>query len=108
MTDKQKENQKYDVPVKFAIGFWLVVIVLTLVTINYMTVEEVKVPASCEIVMSDLYDMPDNVITKGYDVIRTDVMDIFGEVSEEITYDCYYIKNAGLIEKIYRGWENYR
>jgi hypothetical protein len=69
-----------------------------LAVINIATIDEAKASAPCELIKSPLYEIPDNVITKGYDIIRD-------EDGKHLYDDCYYIKNAGLIERIIYNWE---
>ena len=65
------------------------------------TVERTHIEAPCYIVQSDDYEIPDNVDTKGYDVIRTP----HTETGEDIiTYECYYIKSTTLIERLVHNW----
>ena len=66
-----------------------------------VTVERTHIDAPCDIIQSDDYAMPNNVDSKGYDVIRTPD----AETDEEIiTYECYYIKSTTLIERLFHNW----
>ena len=65
------------------------------------TVERTHIEAPCYIIQSDDYEIPDNIDTKGFDIIRTPDPETGEEV---ITYDCYYIKSTTLIERVVYNW----
>ena len=53
--------------------------------------------------MSDA-PLPDNVLTKGYDILRDNTGEMMNQKDDSISYNCYYIKDSGVIERTYRGW----
>ena len=75
-------------------------IALFIFTANALTVEQSVVPASCDIILNPMFAIPENVITKGYDVNRF-------ENGTDSGKSCYYIKNAGLLERGIYGWSLY-
>jgi hypothetical protein len=75
-------------------------ITLFLFSANALTVDEAVVPASCDIILNPMFAIPESVITKGYDIIRF-------ENGTESEKSCYYIKNAGLVERGIYGWSLY-
>jgi len=100
MSDTEKENK--------IIGQRLVIVlavissVIIIISLNGLaTVELTHVSAPCYIIQSDDYAIPDNVLTKGYDVIRTPDP-VTGE--SIVSYDCYYIKNTTFIERLVYNW----
>ena len=100
MSDTEKENK--------IIGQRLVIVlavissVIIIISLNGLaTVELTHVSAPCYIIQSDEYAIPDNVLTKGYDVIRTPDPET-GEAV--VSYDCYYIKNTTSIERLVYNW----
>ena len=100
MSDTEKENK--------IIGQRLVIVlavissVIVIISLNGLaTVELTHVSAPCHVIQSDDYAIPDNVLSKGYDVIRTPDP----ETGESIvSYDCYYIKNTTFIERLVYLW----
>lgn len=75
---------------------------IIIVSLNGLaTVERTHIEAPCYIIQSDDYEIPDNVDTKGFDVIRTPDPETGEEI---ITYDCYYIKSTTLIERLVYRW----
>jgi hypothetical protein len=48
----------------------IVIFAGVLTVIELATTDEVKIPVPCSIIMSNAIPTPDNVITKGYDVLR--------------------------------------
>ena len=100
MSDTEKENK--------IIGQRLVIVlavissVIIIISLNGLaTVELTHVSAPCHVIQSDDYAIPDNVLSKGYDVIRTPDP----ETGESIvSYDCYYIKNTTFIERLVYLW----
>ena len=88
----------------------LLIVVSSLVFIEVITTAEVKIPVPCSIIMSDAIPTPDNVITKGYDVLRNQTGfptpdQAINEKDSSIFYDCYYIKDAGVLQKIIFNWQ---
>ena len=76
--------------------------VVVIISLNGLaTVELTHVTAPCSIIQSDKYEVPDNVLTKGYDVIRTPDPETGESV---VSYDCYYIKNTTLVERLVHNW----
>lgn len=76
--------------------------VIVIISLNGLaTVELTHVTAPCSIIQSDQYEVPDNVLTKGYDVIRTPDPETGESV---VSYDCYYIKNTTLVERLVHNW----
>ena len=76
--------------------------VVVIISLNGLaTVELTHVTAPCSIIQSDKYEVPDNVLTKGYDVIRTPDPETGESV---VSYDCYYIKNTTLVERLIHNW----
>ena len=100
MSDTEKENK--------IIGQRLVIVlavissVIIIISLNGLaTVELTHVSAPCHVIQSDDYAIPDNVLTKGYDVIRTPDPETGESV---VSYDCYYIKNTTFIERLVYLW----
>lgn len=69
--------------------------------VEFYSVQLSVVPADCFLVQSTAFEIPENVVTKGYDIIR----DVNGTV---IGNDCYYLKNAGMFERMFYGWQIYQ
>ena len=100
MSDTEKENKIIDQRLILVLAVISVSIII--VSFNGLaTVERTHVSAPCYIIQSDDYELPENVITKGYDVIRT-INEFTGE--EIVDYDCYYIKSTTLIERFIYQW----
>lgn len=75
-------------------------IAIFLISVNYLTVDQSMVSAPCDLILSNA-PIPDSVVTKGYDIIRDDDGEMIGQ-------DCYYIKDASLIERIIYQWDLYK
>jgi len=75
-------------------------IALFIFTADALTVEQSVVPASCDIILNPMYAIPENVITKGYKIDRYEN----GTESDKL---CYYIKDAGILERGIYGWSLY-
>ena len=74
--------------------------------IEYSTIDQAKVPVPCDIIWDNSIPTPDNVITKGYDVLRNDTSgETINQKDDSISYNCYYVKDAGIIERTYRDWK---
>jgi hypothetical protein len=100
MSDTEKENKILGQRLVMTLAVISTAIVI--ISLNGLaTVELTHVSAPCHIIQSDDYAIPDNVLTKGYDVIRTPDPET-GEAI--ISYDCYYIKNSTLIERLVYNW----
>ena len=76
------------------------VLLSVFILIEFNTSQTSVVPADCFLIQSDLFDIPSNAITKGYSMSK----DVNGTI---ISTDCYYLKNAGIIERTLYGWSVY-
>ena len=100
MSDTEKENKIIDQ--RLIIVLAVISSLIIIISFNGLaTVERTHVSAPCYIIQSDDYEIPENVITKGYDVIRT-INEFTGE--EVIDYDCYYIKSTTYLERFFYRW----
>ncbi len=102
--NEEKKNTDNGLPnIKWvSIGlFWLILTVSIVLALNYSDVQEVKVPVPCVIVENEALVLPDNVITKGFDVFQNEDGEVIGK-------ECYFIKEAGLLEKKWYGWVNFK
>lgn len=73
--------------------------VLALFMINIFTVEQAEVSAPCVLIKSDA-PLPENIITKGYTVFRNATGDYIPALDS-----CWYVKDAGLIERLVYNWD---
>ncbi len=48
----------------------ILIIIPTLLSVNHLTVDQSMVSAPCDLIMNDEIPIPDNVVTKGYDIVR--------------------------------------
>ena len=95
--DKTKESK---IRLYFFICLASVGIVVVVASVNALTLVQSVVPAPCEIILNGNYAIPDGVITKGYSIERFDN-------GTESGKSCYYIKNAGILEREFYGWSAY-
>ena len=80
--------------------FWIAVAIGGFVAYNQlMTVEESKAYAPCQLILNPDMVMPDNVITKGFDV-TDDPNNVDGKI-------CYFIKDATWLERTIYNWGIY-
>ncbi len=90
----------------------ILIIIPTLLSVNYLTVDQSMVSAPCDLIQNDEIPIPDGVVTKGYDIIRgNETMEYANGqtvTNPTISYECYYIKDAGLIERIIYQWDLYK
>ena len=100
MSDTEKENKIIDQ--RLIIVLAVISSLIIIISLNGLaTVERTHVSAPCYVIQSDDYQIPEDVITKGYDVIRTPDPETGDEI---IDYDCYYIKNTTYIERLIYQW----
>ena len=100
MSNKVEEEQIINQ--RLVIVLAVISTLIIIVSLNGLaTVERTHIEAPCYIIQSDDYEIPDNVDTKGFDVIRTPDPETGEEI---ITYDCYYIKSTTLIERLVYRW----
>lgn len=100
MSDTEKENKIIDQ--RLIIVLAVISSLIIIISLNGLaTVERTHVSAPCYVIQSDDYQIPEDVITKGYDVIRTSDPETGDEI---IDYDCYYIKNTTYIERLIYQW----
>ena len=95
--DKTKESK---IRLYFFISLAFLGIIILVVFTNSFTLQQSVVPAPCEIILNGNYAIPDGVITKGYSIERFDN-------GTESGKSCYYIKNAGILEREFYGWSAY-
>ena len=101
MSDTEKENKI--IGQRLVMTLAIISAVIVIISLNGLaTVELTHVTAPCNIIQSDEYAIPDNVLTKGYDITRTPNPET-GEAI--ISYDCYYIKSTTLIERVVYNWQ---
>ena len=98
MDDASTEN-KHNIKLYVSLVVMFSGIAIFAISVNYLTVEQSMVSAPCDLIMGNM-KIPDSVITKGYDIVRNDDGDVVGQ-------DCYYIKDATLIERIIYQWGLY-
>ncbi len=95
-------NEAKIIEKRLIITLAVIATIIIIIAVNGLaTVERTNISAPCHIIQSDDYDLPNNVITKGYDVIRTTDPNTDKEL---VTYDCYYIKSTTLIERLVYNW----
>ena len=73
---------------------------IVLYVIDSTTILESIVPAPCQVIQNPQYEIPDNVITKGYTINRD-------ENGTAVSNTCYYIKDAGIVSRTFYGWSIY-
>ena len=98
MSDKEPVKSRMRLYFLIAISFCIIVILA--LCVNGFTLQQSVVPAPCEIILNNNYAIPDGVITKGYSIERFDN-------GTESGKSCYYIKNAGILEREFYGWSLY-
>ncbi len=112
MSDAKCFENRYNVKLYVSLAIMFSGIAILLLSVNYLTVDQSMVSAPCDLIMNNEIPIPDNVVTKGYDIVRgNSTMEYTnGEIvtSPTISYECYYIKDAGLIERIIYQWDLYK
>ncbi len=108
----EEEPQRDNIRTIIILGIIVFMVGVTLIGLNNLTVDQSMVSAPCDLIKNDSIPLPDNVVTKGYDIVRgNSTMEYTnGEIvtSPTISYECYYIKDAGLIERIIYQWDLYQ
>ncbi len=105
-------KEKPEIAKLITVIVFTIAIGLALFLTNAVSVDQSMVSAPCNLIMDNSIPIPDGVVTKGYDIIRgNETMEYANGqtvTNPTISYECYYIKDAGLIERIIYQWDLYK